>query len=267
MKNIHFPPFLYRAFHGAGFRLSIALGSLFAICQVVQMYSPVDNGFSYPTSLYEMWLGGEWASYSSALLFLLLPLLATLPFSSALAEDRKTGYILQLLIRTNRYTVFWKYASTAFATGFITSITPFLENLLINAAIYPALKPQASTYTFSPSLRGFMVETFYNQPLLYCLLYVLLIGIFCGALACMGMSLCFFISSPVLVHLLVFASYFWVYYITMQLGWHEANPYIFLNPTQSMVFKMPIYLTYVMGALIVSTIIIIIEGKKYECLE
>ena len=181
MKNIHFPPFLYRAFHGAGFRLSIALGSLFAICQVVQMYSPVDNGFSYPTSLYEMWLGGEWASYSSALLFLLLPLLATLPFSSALAEDRKTGYILQLLIRTNRYTVFWKYASTAFATGFITSITPFLENLLINAAIYPALKPQASTYTFSPSLRGFMVETFYNQPLLYCLLYVLLYGVLWGS--------------------------------------------------------------------------------------
>lgn len=266
MKNVRFFPFLYRAFHGPGFRLSIGLGSVFAVCQVIQMYVPVDGGFSYPTSLYEMWIGGEWASYASALLFLFLPLLATLPFSSALAEDRKSGYILQLLIRQDRHTVFWKYASTAFATGLIASICPFLENLLISAAIYPALVPQSSTYTFSPSLRGFMVEIFYSQPLLYCLLYILLIGIFFGALACLGMSLCFFVSSPVLIHLLIFAGYFWIYYITMQLGWHAANPYIFLNPTQSMVFELPIYLAYVVAFVVVSALFIVIEGKKYECL-
>ena len=141
---------------------------------------------------------------------------------------------------------------------------PFLENLFLNAAIYPALMPQPSTYTFSPSLRGFMVKIFYSEPLLYCLLYVLLIGIFFGALACFGLSLCFFIQSPVVVHLLVFAAYFWVYYLTMQLGWYSLNPYVFLNPTQAAVFKVPVYLIYVIGMLSISAVLIALGGKKYE---
>lgn len=107
MKHCHFSHFLYRAFHSPGFRLSTGLGFIVAVCQIVQMFSPVDTGFSYPSSLYEMWLGGEWASYASALVFLLLPLFATLPFSSSLAEDKKSGYLIQLLIRGKRLSVFF----------------------------------------------------------------------------------------------------------------------------------------------------------------
>lgn len=264
MKHCHFSHFLYRAFHSPGFRLSTGLGFIVAVCQIVQMFSPVDTGFSYPSSLYEMWLGGEWASYASALVFLLLPLFATLPFSSSLAEDKKSGYLIQLLIRGKRLSVFFRYAVSAFLSGFVAAVLPFLENLFLNAAIYPALMPQPSTYTFSPSLRGFMVKIFYSEPLLYCLLYVLLIGIFFGALACFGLSLCFFIQSPVVVHLLVFAVYFWVYYLTMQLGWYSLNPYVFLNPTQAAVFQVPVYLIYVIGMLSISAVLIALGGKKYE---
>ena len=109
MKHCHFSHFLYRAFHSPGFRLSTGLGLVVAVCQIVQMFSPVDTGFSYPSSLYEMWLGGEWASYASALVFLLLPLFATLPFSSSLAEDKKSGYLIQLLIRGKRLSPFSPY--------------------------------------------------------------------------------------------------------------------------------------------------------------
>lgn len=160
MKHCHFSHFLYRAFHSPGFRLSTGLGFIVAVCQIVQMFSPVDTGFSYPSSLYEMWLGGEWASYASALVFLLLSLFATLPFSSSLAEDKKSGYLIQLLIRGKRLSVFFRYAVSTFLSGFVAAVLPFLENLFLNAAIYPALMPQPSTYTFSPSLRGFMVKIF-----------------------------------------------------------------------------------------------------------
>ena len=141
-----------------------------SIFQVIQMYCPINTGFVYPTSLYEMWLGGEWVSYSSSLVFVLLPLTATLPFSSSLAEDRKSGYLVPLRIRQKRYAVFFQYAAASFLSGFVAAALPFLENLVLNASIYPALAPQPTTGTFSPSLQGFMIDLFYTRPLLYCCL-------------------------------------------------------------------------------------------------
>lgn len=264
MKKIRIQPFLYRAFHSSGFRLSFVLGLFLAVLQIVQMRTPIDSGYIYPASLYAMWVGGEWASYASSLLFLLLPLIATLPFSDCVARDKKTGYIYHLLLHQERNTVFLECALTAFISGFSAAILPFLENFLLCATLYPALPPQASTYTFSPSLHGFLVNVFYTRPLLYCLVYILLIGVFFGALAVLGMSLGFFLKSPIFVHLLVFALYFWVYYITMQLGWYSLNPYVFLNPTQTIVFPMTVYLVYVIGMLVTAALVIFAGGRRYE---
>lgn len=160
MKKLRIQPFLYRAFHSSGFRLSFVLGLFLAVLQIVQMRTPIDCGYVYPASLYAMWVGGEWASYASSLLFLLLPLIATLPFSDCVARDKKTGYIYHLLLHQERSTVFLECALTAFISGFSAAILPFLENFLLCATLYPALPPQASTYTFSPSLHGFLVNVF-----------------------------------------------------------------------------------------------------------
>lgn len=266
MKQSHFFSFLYRAFHNSGFRFSFVLGLLIAIFQVIQMYCPINTGFAYPTSLYEMWLGGEWVSYSSSLVFVLLPITATLPFSSSLAEDRKSGYLVQMLIRQKRYAVFFQYGAASFLSGFVAAALPFLENLVLNASIYPALVPQPTTGTFSPFLRGFMIDLFYTRPLLYCLMYVLLIGIFFGSVACLGMALCFYIQSPILIHLSVSAAYLSVCYLTIALGRDSWNPCILLNPSQVTVFQLRIYLIYVIGMLTVSALLIAISGKKYECI-
>ena len=267
MKKSKGFPFLSRALRGIGFKISLLCGGAIALAQVVQMYTPLNNDYGYPPSLYEMWIGAEWASYANALLFLVLPLLATLPFAGNLAADRKSGYLSQLLIRQSRRTVFIRYYGTTFFMGALGAIFPFAINFLLNAMLYPALPPQASTFTFLPSLQGFMVHLFYTLPLVYHGIYLLLIGLFCGAIACVGLSLGFFTTNPLLVHLLSFAGYFWLYYITMQLGAYSYNPYVFLNPSQSMVFKMLIYAVYVLTMLAISGGLCVLKGIHHEQLE
>lgn len=111
-----------------------------------------------------------------------------------------------------------------------------------------------------------MIDLFYTRPLLYCLMYVLLIGIFFGSVACLGMALCFYIQSPILIHLSVSAAYLSVCYLTIALGRDSWNPCILLNPSQVTVFQLRIYLIYVIGMLTVSALLIAISGKKYECI-
>ena len=38
----------------------------------------------------------------------------------------------------------------------------------------------------------------------------------------------------------------------------------FLNPTQTAVFQVPVYLIYVIGMLSISAVLIALGGKKYE---
>ena len=59
MKKLRIQPFLYRALHSSGFRLSFVLGLFLAVFQVVQMITPIDSGYIYPASLYAMWVGGD----------------------------------------------------------------------------------------------------------------------------------------------------------------------------------------------------------------
>ena len=106
MKHCHFSHFLYRAFHSPGFRLSTGLGFIVAVCQIVQMFSPVDTGFSYPSSLYEMWLGGrmgvlcECSGVSAASSFRNAPLFVQsgrgqkVRLSDSAADSRKASFRL-----------------------------------------------------------------------------------------------------------------------------------------------------------------------------
>lgn len=236
--------FLKRGVSTAGFKTAVMISTTLAIAQILQTHTKVDLGYQYPTSLFEIWIGGEWASYANAITMLVLPILACLPFSTSLLLDKKSGYLAQLYLRKPRAKILAAYYGTAFLTGAIATSLPFATNLLLNALIYPSLLPQTTTFTFLPSLRGLFIELFYTIPWVFCLLYICIIAIFGGCIACVGLSLGNFVKNKFVLLATPFIVYFWIYFITMQLGLYKLNPYVFLNPSQAGNAQMPIILGY-----------------------
>ncbi|MEG0834993.1 MAG: hypothetical protein RR063_10480 [Anaerovoracaceae bacterium] len=254
--------FLKRSFSGVGFKTAIIISATLAIAQILQTYTKVDLGYQYPTSLFEIWIGGEWASYANSITMLILPILACLPFSTSLLLDKKSGYLAQIYLRKPRAKVLTTYYVTSFLTGAVATSLPFAINLLLNALIYPSLLPQTTTFTFLPSLRGLFIELFYTMPWIFCLLYIFIIAIFGGFIACVGLSLGNFIKNKFVLLATPFIVYFWIYFITMQLGMYRFNPYVFLNPSQAGNAEMPIVLGYYILMAGISFIALFSRGLK-----
>lgn len=255
-----------RGFDSAGFRLSMLISFCLALAQILQTYTKVDLGYRYPASLFEIWIGGEWASYANAVTMLVLPILACLPFSASFLTDKQSGYLAQLYLRQPRARVLFGYYGAAFFTGAAATGAPFMMNLLMNALLYPSLLPQASTFTYLPSMDGLFVELFYTFPWLYCLLYIFIMAVFGGFVACVGLSLGHVIKNKFVLLATPFVVYFWIYFICMQLGLYHLNPYIFLNPSQSKNASVSILLLYyfVLGG--GSATLFFLRGRKNDLL-
>lgn len=219
-------------------------------------------------SLFASWIGADVASFSTSAFFFLLPIIAVLPYGWSLVGEIKSGYIKNVLHRTSRKIYFLSKYVAVFVSGALIVVIPLICSILVLALFLPALKME-SIYPYGTIGQGCMWSViYYEHPYLYCILYIILDGIFAGLMASLSMAIAFFVKSKVAVVLMPFFVMLLLDYIdTTFLINGEYSPVKFLQalPVANNCYGWAVFLIGLILFLITFGITLCME-RKYEVL-
>lgn len=155
-------------------------------------------------SLFAHWMGADVASFLTSLFFFLLPVFAALPYGWSLAEEMKSAYIKNIIMRTTRKNYFISKYAAGFISGVCLAVIPLVYNFLTLALFLPALQME-SIYPYGTiGQRCMWSELYYEQPFLYCMLYIMLDGLFAGLFASVATAFAFVEKKRIVVVLTPF---------------------------------------------------------------
>ena len=150
MKQI-FKTEMKRAMSGKGMVLSMLIGTVLGIAHVIREIIPAYranltnfyNEFPIlsPHSAVETWMAGSPSNLEGFIFFLILPILASLPFGTSYFEDCKEGVIKNIYMRTKREDYLKAKYAAAFLSGGIAVLVPLIFNLMCSLVLLPNLAP------------------------------------------------------------------------------------------------------------------------------
>lgn len=260
-----------RAIKNKLFIIALLFGCFITISHVFQLIIPkipylslhLTKGF-FPDSVFNTWIGGEGYTLQNYVFFLILPILASIPYADTFYLDKKSGYIKNVFIRTqkmNYYTA--KYIAT-FLSGGIAVCIPLLINLGLTAVFMPSIIPQAGIGLFF-SAKSMWTAIFFTNPYLYVFLYLGIDFLFAGLLATFALTISFYASNRFIVLVTPFIIYFFASTITRLLNLYQFDPIYFISPDQPIQGITFTEILCIMSiAFIVSAGIFFIKGKKDE---
>lgn len=202
---------LKKAFGNRFFALSLVAGLLFAVLSAVysiDSYMDVresldeigGNPMIQAFGLFNTWIGGESNTLGFTLFFTLLSLLAVLPYGWSYQMEEKSRYldIVQMKVGRQRY-MLAKYMA-AFLSGGTCIVVPLLVNFLVVAAFVPAVQPTIIYEIYYPMHHGALLsELFFDRPVLFVGIYMLIDFVYGGLFAAMGIAISFFVKNRLAV--------------------------------------------------------------------
>lgn len=226
---------IHRAFTGPGMRVSLGAGLLISIMHIFHIILPkasiwsesvlyFKSAMQYPLSLYQEWICGNTYNPEGFLYFLLLPLLAVLPHSISFFQDRESGYIRQVYMRTERIRYLAAKSAAAFLAGGFAVTAPLLLNFMICAMFLPALPLQGLCGTFiNTSVLWYQIFSAY--PAVYVLIFLAVDFIFAGLVACLPFFFSFYSEKKYIILLMPFVMHLFIYAVCMMSGLPDAVHY------------------------------------------
>lgn len=192
---------LYRAFINKLFIFAVLAGSIITISHVIFNVIPMteflDDYLNYDKPMMDVhgvfnkWIGGQSFTMQPFLYYLLLPILVTIPFADSFFTDKKSCYIDNIFIRTNKKNYYFSKLIAVFFSAGIVILIPLLINLMLTAMILPSINPQISGGTFPIVANSMWAELFYTHPYIYVFGYLLIDFIFAGLIASISLVVSF----------------------------------------------------------------------------
>lgn len=230
-----------KAFRNRRFWVSVLIGSLVSLLSawnVIKRYleeldfrewlireSPQDyrNPDLPIYTIYNRWIGANYGEVEIDIFFILIPILAVLAYAWSYHEERKSGYIRNVVLRTGRTPYFLAKYTAAFLSGCITVVIPMAANIMALSAFLPSVNPDVYYDIYNgigPQNMGF--QMFYKMPAFFLIVRMLLICAVGGLSAASVVALSFFIRNkfalllaPFLFLLTIqYLSSLWYYYIS-----------------------------------------------------
>lgn len=235
----------HRAFHSSGFWISLCIGCAIVIAHfftTVLPAAPVISFFTDPANadkmmmnipgrLYSIWLGGSPMNMFTTLYFLILPLLAVLPFGSSLFQDLHGGFTRSVCVRANRKDYFGaKYIAT-FLSGGTAVVIPLVFSFLVTSLFHPMINPEPATSSTLIRNSSNFPWLFQNLPLVYVAIYLVIIFLFSGLFACVGLIATYHVGYSFLVLIAPFAIYMLIASLASLASAYQWAPMYFLRPS------------------------------------
>ncbi len=232
-------------------------------------YGDPGYGRWFECTILEGWLGCESFSSYNMLYFLILPILAVMPYGLSFYNEWQSTYSAQIIVRCGRGKYLWaKYLAT-FISGGIAAALPLLLSLLLSACYLPAIPTDPVSLQTVLMDRSMWAFLYFEHPVCYALAYTGLDFVYGGLFACITMTAARWLRNrfgaamlPVLLHCI---GYYCIYNLLP-----ETESYLFslyLDPNQSwgMVGEIstgPVVLTTVLLAAAVTGIFIGSNRKR-----
>ena len=263
-----------RAFNTIGMKLALLVGCALSIWHVITVIMPISEGQNYelsanaiddlyvPISLFSTWMGNELFPIQSYIFYLILPLLAVLPFGSSFFEDIKSGYIINVCTRVEKKIYFKAKYLAVFLSGGVAVVAPLLLNLVLSSMFMPAFIPDNGTVgTISPTTMAY--EVFFTHPLIYVLMLIVIDFIFAGVIATLALSYTYFTEHRFGVMIVPFAFYFFIYSLTNLIDKTDYSLFFMLNGGANNNY-LPVYILYFLLFFALSYVIFMWKGKKQD---
>ena len=263
-----------RAFNTLGMKLALLIGCGLSIWHVVSVIIPQSSQIGYelsveaidplyvPTGLFNNWMGNELYPIQCYIFYLILPLLAVLPFGSSFFEDRKSGYIINVCTRVDKKTYYKAKYMAVFLSGGVAVATPLLLNLIMSSMFLPALLPDnGSNGTISPVTM--LYELFFTHPLIYILMFIVIDFLFAGVIATLSLSYTYFTEHKFGVLIVPFVFYFFIYSLTNLINRTEYSLFFMLNGGANNNYLL-VYILYFLLFFVLSYIVFMWKGKKQD---
>lgn len=190
----------------------------------------LNNPMRHPGYLFSRWIGGALMGAQPFLYYLLIPILAVLPYADSFYQDEKSGYAKSILSRTDKKYYYTAKYTSVFLSGGSAVVIPLLINLGASALLLPALRPQVSTSFFAINASSMWGDLFYSHPFLYVFLFLAIDFVFSGFLATIALIVSFFVEHRFIVLFSPFLVYLFFYSLFTFLGLDSWVPIYFLKP-------------------------------------
>lgn len=219
-------------------------------------------------SLFARWIGADVTSFESNVFFFLIPIVAVLPYGWSLAGEMHSGYTKNIVCRMERKYYFISKYVAVFISAAVVVLIPLLINFLLLSLFLPSLKMEIIYPYGILGQRSMWSNIYYENPLLYTMLYIVLDTVFAGLIASVSTALAFFVKYKVPVMLIPFFALLFIDYLDMSL-WNdcEFSPIKFLHalPVTNDRFGWVILLEAVILLIATMGTVLYKEGK-YEVL-
>lgn len=167
-------------------------------------------------SCYKHWIGVDSGQPATGLFYLLLPLLAAIPYSWSSSYEKKSGYVSQVVTRTNIRSYYLAKYLAVFASGASVIGLSLLVNLFICACSFPAYTPDVFDVVYFGLYEDCLwSEVFYTNPLLYTCLLTTITILFAGLWAVTISTFSFVVKNRLLFTVLPFLILIFVEYLNI----------------------------------------------------
>ncbi|MFR5764632.1 MAG: hypothetical protein ACLUFB_09550 [Ruminococcus sp.] len=262
--------------HSKTFLISAIAASLMIIADVVAWFLLYLQGIDVDTSIFYKWLGVNRGMNAGVYFFIALPLLTAFAYSWSVSYDRNSGYISQIITRTSRKKYFTAKFLVTFISGGIIFAGALILDYVLLAIFSPAYTPIPGDLASSMDPFHFCSEIFYQNPYLFMLIWFGIAFLWGGAMSCISMAAGMLIKKYVIssiVPFLVFtaeqilALYVMQRYTITVKGTSIGLVWTDMLYAAPMTTSLPEHILLCIALIImISTLIYILRGRKYECL-
>lgn len=211
---------IHRAFHNRGMLLSLIIGCLLSLTHVIQYqilplylnqklviseYSEFSKvRTTAPSCVADTWLAGNTANWVVFVYFLILPILAMLPFGVSYFSDRESGYLKNIYSRMSRKQYLTNKYLSAFLSGGTAITIPLILNLLCAMVFLPNLLPPIILRQNSIDATCFLYKIYFSNPLLYIWIFIGFDFLLGGMFACIALVASYLSDYKVIVGIIPF---------------------------------------------------------------
>ncbi len=275
MKNI-FKFEWNRMIHSKTLALSLIVSAVLIMLDVKFWFDLYKQDIDAHTSIFYKWLGVDKGMSMGNIFFLILPLLTAFAYSHTISSDRKSGYIMQIVSRGDRFKYFAsKYFVSILSGGMVFVFALVLDYMLLGLFSYAYL-PSPADMASGMTPFHFCSELFYSNTYLFVILWLMVAFLWGCAMASIGVCIGIYIKNyiissiaPFLVFMAqgIVAGYIMQkYMITVSenmvtLDWSNM---FYASPSTTLIGS---HLFFNIGAIFIVTLIAYsLRARKYECL-
>lgn len=184
----------------------------------------------YPTSAFTTWMGANTINIQGFVYCLIIPLLAAIPYAMSYYEDRKSGYLKNIVIRDEYREYLKAKMLSVFLTAGVVTILPMILNLMLNLMVLPGIRPEITSDRYMMRAGGMMAELFYKNVYIYYAIYFLIDFVYVGVLTLSALVVSTFAKSGFIAGLTPFIISMVLYLVFGYLNKASFIPCYILNP-------------------------------------